>query len=121
MSDTSRSLERIVAELNQASGKRRSAAADGQPQPVSGLLDLLELAHREKATDMLLVAGMPPMLRRGGRILRSSFGSLTEEEIPNLVLTLLTPKQYKLLHTRKTVDIAFSTPNLGRFRVNIHH
>jgi len=122
MSDTSHSLERIVAELNQASGKQRSGVpADKDPGPVPGLLDLLLLAHREKASDLLLVARMPPMLRKSGRILRSSLGPLEAEEIPSLVLPLLAPKQYKLLQTRKTVDVAFSTPSLGRFRANIHY
>jgi twitching motility protein PilT len=122
MSGASDDLERIVAELNQASGKRRSTSlADSQPEAAPALLDLLTLAHSEKASDLLLVAGMPPMLRRGGRIGQSRLPSLAAEEIPNLVLPLLTPKQYKVLQNRKTVDVAFSTPNLGRFRANIHH
>jgi twitching motility protein PilT len=121
MTGASDDLERIVAELNQASGKRRGVLADNQPGPVPGLLDLLSLAHREKASDLLLVAGMPPMLRRGGRILQSSLSPLGAEEIPNLVLPLLAPKQYKVLQSRKTVDVAFSTPSLGRFRANIHY
>jgi twitching motility protein PilT len=122
MTGASDDLERIVAELNQASGKRRTGVlTDTQPSPVPGLLDLLTRAHRDKASDLLLVAGMPPMLRKGGRILQSSAASLTADEIPNLILPLLAPKQYKVLQNRKTVDVAFSTPNLGRFRANIHY
>ncbi len=34
---------------------------------------------------------------------------------------MLAPKQYKVLQSRKTVDLAFSTPALGRFRANIHY
>ena len=122
MPGASDDLERIVAELNQASGKRKgSVLAEKQPGPVPALLDLLAVAHREKASDVLLAAGTPPMFRKGGRVLQSGLPSLSAEEIPSLIMPLLAPKQYKVLQSRKTVDLAFSTPSLGRFRANVHY
>jgi twitching motility protein PilT len=122
MSYTSDRLERIVAELNQASGKQRSTLpASAEAGPSAELVDLLTLAHREKASDLLLVPGLPPAFRKSGRVVRSSLSSLEAEDIPRLVMPLLAPSQYKLLQRKKTVDVAFSTPNIGRFRANIHY
>jgi twitching motility protein PilT len=64
---------------------------------------------------------MPPVLRKGVRLVRSSLRPLEADEIPSLVLPVLAPKQYKQLQIKKTIDVAFDAPNLGRFRVNIHY
>lgn len=122
MLDPQNDLDRIVAELNQTSARQRGAPLpEAGGGPAGELLDLLSLAHRENASDLLLVAGSAPVLRKSGKLLRTGFRSLPAEDIPRLVLPLLSSKQYTTLQKRKTVDIAFSTPALGRFRANLHY
>jgi twitching motility protein PilT len=122
-------LAQIVAELNRAahvdySPKPRATASD-PASPGSGSLDqLLALAVRREASDLLLIAGAPVTLRIAGSLTAAGppLGApLGADDTRNLLLPLLSQAQGHELQRAKSVDLCFSREGIGRFRVNIHH
>ncbi len=112
-------LSRIVEELNRAAPSQKPAAAG----PISnGSLDqLLEFAARRNASDILLVAGAPPVLRVNGALAPGSGSALDPENVRSLIAPMLSPSQMEELQKRKSVDLGFVREGLGRFRINVHH
>lgn len=118
-------LAQIVAELNRAahpdsSPKARATASAPASASSSSLDQLLALAVRRAASDLLLIAGAPVTLRIAGS-LTAAGGPLGAEEARNLLLPLLSQEQSRELQRAKSVDLCFSREGIGRFRVNIHH
>ncbi len=110
-------LERIVAELNS------SAPGTRPPKPVrlSGSLEqLLELAARASASDILLVAGTVVTLRVNGALTAGMGTPLRAEDIRNLVMPLLDNRQTEEFEKNKSVDFCFVRETGARFRVNLH-
>jgi twitching motility protein PilT len=120
MSEYDNELSKIVAELNRAAPSQKYAAARGA-QSTASLDQLLHAATGRGASDVLLIAGAPAMLRVTGNLVAGPGAVLDADDVRNLVLPLLEPAQLEELQKRKTVDLSFVRDNLGRFRVNIHH
>lgn len=130
MPDYPDELAQIVAELNRAAPGYREArpetapkvSASGPPPASSGSLDqLLALAVRRAASDLLLIAGAPVTLRIAGQLAPAAGPPLGPEEARNLLLPLLSQAQSHELERSKSVDLCFSREGIGRFRANIHH
>jgi twitching motility protein PilT len=120
MSEYDNELSKIVAELNRAAPSQKYAAArTGQATP--SLDQLLHTAAGRGASDVLLIAGAPAMLRVTGNLTPGAGAVLEADDVRSLVLPLLEPAQLEELQKRKSVDLSFVRENLGRFRVNIHH
>ncbi len=118
MAEYDRELSEIVAELNRAAPSQKSA--ERLPQSAS-LDELLGFATRRGASDILLIAGAPAVLRVNGALAPGSGPPLEPEDIRAAVLPLLEPSQMEELQRRKSVDLGFEREGLGRFRINIHH
>jgi twitching motility protein PilT len=114
-------LSQIVAELNRAAPSQKSSSPQRGPQSTASLDLLLASAASRHASDILLIAGAPPMLRVTGSLTAASAAPLDAEDVRSLVLPLLETAQSEELRTRRSVDLGFHRENLGRFRVNIHH
>jgi len=117
-------LAQIVAELNRAahpdtSPKPRAAAS--VPANSSSLDQMLALAVRRAASDLLLIAGAPVTLRIAGQLAPAAGPPLGAEEARSLLLPLLSQAQSRELGVSKSVDLCFSREGIGRFRANIHH
>ena len=119
MADYDRELSEIVAELNRAAPSQKSA--ERLPQSTASLDELLGFASRRSASDILLIAGAPAVLRINGALAPGSGPPLEPEDIRAAVLPLLEPSQMEELQRRKSVDLGFEREGLGRFRINIHH
>jgi len=122
-------LAQIVAELNRAAPGSRETLPDNIPKPrtvtpapanSSSLDQLLTLAARRGASDLLLIAGAPVTLRITGGLVAAG-PPLGAEESRNLLLPLLSQAQGHELQRAKSVDLCFSREGIGRFRANIHH
>ncbi|MCX6627939.1 MAG: PilT/PilU family type 4a pilus ATPase [Candidatus Solibacter sp.] len=120
MSEYDNELSKIVAELNRAAPSQKHAAVRGV-QSTAWLDQLLHAAAGRGASDVLLIAGAPAMLRVTGNLTPLSGALLEADDVRSLVLPLLEPAQLEELQKRKSVDLSFMRENLGRFRVNIHH
>jgi twitching motility protein PilT len=90
-------------------------------QSTASLDRLLELAARRGASDIVLVAGAPAILRIGGALAPGMGDVLDPEDVRSLAVPLLEPWQLEELQKKKSVDLSFAREGLGRFRMNIHH
>ena len=82
---------------------------------------MLQQAAGRNASDILLVAGAPVMIRVTGNLAPLPGGPMDSEDIRSLVLPLLETHQAEELHRNKTVDFGFFRESVGRFRVNVHY
>jgi twitching motility protein PilT len=112
-------LSKIVAELNRAAPSQKTAAR--LPQSTATLDQLLEFAVKRNASDILLIAGAPAVLRVNGALAPATGPLLEPDDVRACVLPLLEPSQLEELHRRKSVDLGFEREGLGRFRINLHH
>ena len=118
-------LAQIVAELNRAAhpdSSPKPRATTSAPANSSSLDQLLALAVRRAASDLLLIAGAPVTLRIAGSLTAAGppLWEL-EQRTRNLLLPLLSQEQSRELQRAKSVDLCFSREGIGRFRANIHH
>jgi twitching motility protein PilT len=119
MSDYNTELSNIVAELNRAAPSNKAAAR--KPVSTDSLDELLAFAVDRKASDVVLIAGAPAVLRINGNLAPTSGPALGGEDVRSLVLPLLAPPQSDELQKRRTVDLGFVREGLGRFRINLHY
>ena len=88
--------------------------------------DLLNLTIKNKASDLHLLAGIPPSIRVDGNLFPiTSEPPLTSEAIEEMVFSLLKPDQKEHLLANKEFDFSFgfgggAYGNLGRFRTNLY-
>jgi twitching motility protein PilT len=87
--------------------------------------ELLVLTIKNKASDLHILAGVPPTFRVDGNLrYLTNAEPLTAEDSSSMVFSLLTPEQKELFLTNKELDFSFSyaqntEENPGRFRVNV--
>ncbi len=80
--------------------------------------DLLAFSVKNKASDLHLSAGLPPMIRVDGDVRRINLPPLDHKEVHSLVYDIMTDKQRKDYDEFLECDFSFEIPNLARFRVN---
>ncbi len=82
---------------------------------------LLKLTQDQKASDLHITAGNPPVIRIDGRLsVVDKFPAFTRESAKSLIYSMLSDEQKAHFEKDKELDISFSLPNVDRFRVNIH-
>ncbi|MGE5183515.1 MAG: type IV pilus twitching motility protein PilT [Acidobacteriota bacterium] len=79
---------------------------------------LLRFAVAQKASDVHISAGEPPMLRIHGEIERVDVPPLTAEDTHRLIFDTLSDSQRRAFQEKLEVDFAFELDDTLRFRVN---
>ena len=82
---------------------------------------LFDLVAKENASDLLVSAGAPPVLRVNGQLLRTKGEALTPEDSQKLIYELLTPDQIEKFEREKELDFSLATGRKHRFRVNVFY
>ena len=82
--------------------------------------ELLELVIKNKASDLHISVGSPPMLRIDGKLVPTEFEILTPEDTKALIYSILTLEQRKILEQRLELDCSYGVEGIGRFRVNVY-
>jgi twitching motility protein PilT len=83
------------------------------------LNDILRIAVKGNASDIHLKAGLPPMFRVDGALMPLKSGDrLLPEYLDRVLEYISTPGQRAHFEKNHEVDLAYSVPGLGRFRVN---
>lgn len=79
----------------------------------------LKLGLAQGCSDIHLAVGVPPMLRMNGELLPIKFRDLSDAELENYVMEILTDLQREHFDSGADLDFSYVGEDGGRFRVNL--
>ncbi len=82
------------------------------------IAELLTFSVKNKASDLHLSAGLPPMIRVDGDIRKINIPDLDHKEVHALIYDIMNDKQRKDYEEFFETDFSFDLPGVARFRVN---
>ncbi len=82
------------------------------------IAQLLTFSVKNKASDLHLSAGVPPMIRVDGEMRRVNMPALEHKDVFDMVYDIMNDKQRKDYEEFLECDFSFEIPGLARFRVN---
>ncbi len=80
--------------------------------------DLLAFSVKNKASDLHLSAGLPPMIRVHGDVRKINMPMMDHSQVHDMVYDIMNDGQRKFYEENLECDFSFEIPNLARFRVN---
>jgi twitching motility protein PilT len=80
--------------------------------------ELLAFSVKNKASDLHLSAGLPPMIRVHGDVRRINLPPLEHKDVHGMIYDIMNDSQRKVYDENLEVDFSFDLPGLARFRVN---
>src|ERR671914_1245060 len=80
--------------------------------------ELLAFTVKNKASDLHLSAGLPPMIRVHGDVRRINLPPLEHSDVHAMMYDIMNDGQRKFYEENLECDFSFAIPNLARFRVN---
>lgn len=81
---------------------------------------LFDLVAKEGASDLIISAGAPPILRVDGQLIRTKGDPLTPEQAKKLIYGLLDAEQKKTFEENRELDFSLAREKKHRFRVNVY-
>lgn len=82
--------------------------------------ELLKTASERRASDIHMKVGSPPVLRIDGKLVPMvEQNRVTQEEAVSVAFGIMSNPQKQKFKERNELDLAYSVPGLGRFRVNV--
>jgi twitching motility protein PilT len=82
------------------------------------IAELLAFSVKNKASDLHLSAGLPPMIRVHGDVRRINLPPLEHKDVHAMIYDIMNDGQRKQYEEVLECDFSFEIPNLARFRVN---
>jgi twitching motility protein PilT len=82
------------------------------------IAELLAFAVKNKASDLHLSAGLPPMIRVHGDVRRINLPAMEHKDVHAMVYDIMNDSQRKQFEENLECDFSFAIPGLARFRVN---
>ena len=82
------------------------------------LTELLAFVVKNKASDLHLSSGLPPMIRVHGDVRRINVPPMEHKEVHGMIYDIMNDGQRKFYEENLECDFSFAVPNLARFRVN---
>ncbi len=73
------------------------------------------------ASDLHINVGMPPILRRNTELIDLDFSPVANEDVKEMVLSMIGPNRYKKFEENKDLDFSTNLDDGHRFRVNAHY
>ncbi|MCG2585379.1 type IV pilus twitching motility protein PilT [Massilia sp. TS11] len=83
--------------------------------------ELLAFSVKNKASDLHLSAGLPPMIRVHGDVRRINVPALEHKEVHSMIYDIMNDGQRKSYEEILECDFSFEIPGLARFRVNAYN
>ncbi len=82
---------------------------------------IFQTAVESSASDVHLVAGLPPMLRINGELKPlKDYKAMTAHDTAEACYSILTDQQREIYDTERELDLGYELAGLSRFRVNLH-
>ena len=82
------------------------------------ITQLLAFSVKNKASDLHLSAGLPPMIRVNGDVRRVNVDPLEHRQVHDMVYDIMNDSQRKMYEETLECDFSFEIQGLSRFRVN---
>ncbi len=82
--------------------------------------EILLYAHNNDCSDIHLVVGKQPTVRKVGELIRLDLPKMQESEVYDLIVNLLSPQQLILFNNGNDIDTAYSDELNNRYRLNIY-
>ncbi|MEO7128927.1 MAG: ATPase, T2SS/T4P/T4SS family, partial [Rhodoferax sp.] len=82
------------------------------------ITQLLAFSVKNKASDLHLSAGLPPMIRVNGDVRRINVDALDHKQVHGMVYDIMNDTQRKNYEEFMEIDFSFEIDGLARFRVN---
>ncbi len=82
------------------------------------ITELLAFTVKNKASDLHLSAGLPPMIRVNGDVRRINLPAMDHKEVHGMLYEVMSDGLRKVYEEHLEVDFSFEIPGLARFRVN---
>ena len=86
-----------------------------------GLHTLMKEALDKEASDLHLMAGLPPSLRLDGEIEFLPYDVLAADDLRKMLLGLISDAQAEKLERERDLNFSFQIPELGRFRASYYY
>ena len=80
--------------------------------------ELLAFSVKNKASDLHLSSGLPPMIRVHGDVRRINLPPLEHKDVHGMIYDIMNDGQRKQYEEMLECDFSFAIPGLARFRVN---
>src|SRR5450830_1204454 len=80
--------------------------------------ELLAFVVKNKASDLHLSSGLPPMIRVHGDIKRINLPAMEHKDVHGMIYDIMNDGQRKFYEENLECDFSFAIPGLARFRVN---
>jgi twitching motility protein PilT len=80
--------------------------------------DLLAFSVKNKASDLHLSSGLPPMIRVHGDVRKINLPAMEHAEVHRMLYDIMNDSQRKIYEETLECDFSFEIPDLARFRVN---
>ena len=92
-----------------------------QLSPKALLDEILQLAMKKQASDIHLKAGIMPVIRKHGKLrpISSDYPTLSNHQIDDIAFGIMEEVQKRAFRENKQIDLGYSIPSVGRFRVNV--
>jgi len=81
--------------------------------------ELLVCAVEQDASDIHITVGIPPTIRKNGRLVRIGEVPVTSADTEDYVRHMLNNDQMKEFEAKGEFDLSYSLQSIGRFRVNV--
>jgi twitching motility protein PilT len=81
--------------------------------------ELLHQLVKRDATDLHIKAGERPVMRVHGKLVRTEYPPLSDQDTYTLLRSILNEERWARLESFKELDLSYEVPGLSRFRVNM--
>lgn len=85
------------------------------------IAELLAFSVKNKASDLHLSSGLPPMIRVDGDLRQLNVPALENQQLTELLYSTMNDQQRRDFEANLEVDFSYAVPGLARFRVNCFH
>ncbi|MBN1257190.1 MAG: PilT/PilU family type 4a pilus ATPase [Planctomycetes bacterium] len=82
---------------------------------------LLKAARRHNASDIHLIAKLPPAYRVGGEIVMAAADPISREDLITLAKSILTPQQLARFEEARELCVSYHHEECGRIRLSLYH